>query len=64
MTFPPGWSKLTTKPAPTASIAFGMTIGIVAVTLLMANTAGVVIVTITSALSATNSLANCLNRSG
>jgi DNA-dependent RNA polymerase len=63
VTFPPGWARLATSPAPSGSMACGITMGMVAVAFLAANAAGVVVTMMRSALSWTISLANSWNRS-
>ena len=63
VTFPPGRARLATNPAPTGSMAVGMTIGIVWVACLAAIAAGVVITRMRSTLSRTISAANSGKRS-
>ena len=63
MTLPPGRARLATRPAPTGSPTFVITMGMVVVTLLAANVAGVPLTTIRSTLSRTNSAASSGRRS-
>ena len=64
VTLPPGRARLATKPAPTGSPAFVITIGMVVVAFLAANTAGAPEATIRSTLRRTRSAASSGRRSG
>ena len=64
MTLPPGRARLATKPAPTGSPAFVITMGMVVVALFAANAAGVPETTIRSTLRRTKSAASSGRRSG
>ena len=64
VTLPPGRARLATKPAPTGSPAFAITMGMVVVALLAANAAGVPETTIRSTLRRTKSAASSGRRSG
>ena len=64
VTLPPGRARLATKPAPTGSPAFVITMGMVVVALLAANAAGVPETTIRSTLRRTRSAASSGRRSG
>ena len=63
VTLPPGRARLATKPAPTGSPAFVITMGMVVVALLAANAAGVPVTTIRSTLRRTKSAASSGRRS-
>ena len=63
VTLPPGRARLATKPAPTGSPAFVITMGMVVVALLAANAAGVAVTTIRSTLRRTKSAASSGRRS-
>ena len=64
MTLPPGRARLATKPAPTGSPAFAITMGMVVVALLAANAGAVPATTIRSTLRRTKSAASSGRRSG
>ena len=63
MTLPPGRARLATKPAPTGSPAFVITMGMVVVAFLAANAGGVPVTTIRSTLRRTRSAASSGRRS-
>ena len=58
VTLPPGRARLATKPAPTGSPAFAITMGMVVVALLAANAGAVPVTTIRSTLRRTKSAAS------
>ena len=64
VTLPPGRARLATKPAPTGSPAFAITMGMVVVALFAANAVGAPETTIRSTLRRTNSAASSGRRSG
>ena len=63
MTLPPGRARLATKPAPTGSPAFVITMGMVVVAFFAANAGGVAETTIRSTLRRTRSAASSGRRS-
>ena len=63
MTLPPGRARLATKPEPTGSPAFAITMGMVVVALLAANAGGSPVITIRSTLRRTKSAASSGSRS-
>ena len=63
MTLPPGRARLATRPAPTGSPAFVITMGMVVVALFAANAGGVPVTTIRSTLRRTKSAASSGRRS-
>ena len=63
VTLPPGRARLATRPAPTGSPAFAITMGMVVVALLAANAAAVPATTIRSTLRRTRSAASSGRRS-
>ena len=64
VTLPPGRARLVTKPAPTGSAGFVITMGMVVVAFFAANADGVSGTIIRSTLRRTNSAASSGNRSG
>ena len=64
VTLPPGRARLVTKPAPTGSTAFVITMGMVLVAPFAANPAGPPVIMIKSTLRRTKSAASSGRRSG
>ena len=64
VTLPPGRARLATKPKPTGSLVFVITMGMVVVAFFAANAGGVPETTIRSTLRRTKSAANSGRRSG
>ena len=64
VTLPPGRARLATRPAPTGSPAFAITMGMVVVALFAANAGGAPETTIRSTLRRTKSAASSGRRSG
>ena len=64
VTLPPGRARLATKPAPTGSPEFAITMGMVVVAFFAANAGGVAETTIRSTLRRTRSAASSGRRSG
>ena len=64
VTLPPGRARLATRPSPTGSAAFVITMGMVVVAFFAANAAGPPVTTIRSTLRRTRSAASSGRRSG